>query len=281
MAAQTTTLNKQESHEWEALILAGTRGEKMDPVAAAAGVPLKAFARIGDRSMASHVLDTLIQSHAFAAVRISLPPDVDIHENCPDLAQAISNERLQRATATANSPAASVEAVLNTLPKNRRLLVATADHPLLDMGTVSEFIAGSSSRNADATCGLVSHQSVAEAFPESKRTPLRFREGTYVGCNLFALAANEGGRSVVRFWRGLEAKRKQPIRMAAVLGVGTLVRYRMGMLGLDEMINKLGEKAGANLAAIELTKPTAGIDVDSPEDLSLVSRILDQSESEQ
>ena len=45
--------------------------------------------------------------------------------------------------------------------------------------------------------GLARHADVLTAFPGSKRTALRFRDGAYCGCNLFAFLTPAGRRAPV------------------------------------------------------------------------------------
>jgi hypothetical protein len=105
-----------------------------------------------------------------------------------------------------------------------------------------------------------------------RRTALRFKDEACAGCNLFAF--RRAAAPVVRFFQRLEDHRKQPFRLARHLGCGTLLRYLMGRLTLDDAVSQLERKTGVRLQIIRLDDPHAGIDVDSLDDLQAVRAII-------
>jgi GTP:adenosylcobinamide-phosphate guanylyltransferase len=78
----------------------------------------------------------------------------------------------------------------------------------------------------------------------------------------------------VRFWRGMERNRKKPWRLMAAAGLPTLYRYLRGRLDLAAAFERLSVVSGARVRPVLLAQPEAAIDVDKPEDLALVERIL-------
>jgi hypothetical protein len=109
-----------------------------------------------------------------------------------------------------------------------------------------------------------------------RRTWLKFRDGRYSACNLFLLRTPEA-LSAVRLWRTVEAHRKKPWRVAAILGPGMLLGYGLGLLSLDSAVRRLGRKAGVKAAAVRTPFGLAAVDVDKPADLDLVRRIVGES----
>ncbi|MDO9312347.1 MAG: hypothetical protein Q7T85_11755, partial [Nitrosomonas sp.] len=126
---------------------------------------------------------------------------------------------------------------------------------------------------SDATVGLVRQQDIAAAFPGSKRTVVRLRDGGFCGCNLFTF--NPKGRALIRFWRQAEDLRKRPWRLVAqVLGFKMVLSYLFGLLTLQQGLQAVSEKSGVKVQGIMLDDPRAGVDVDKVEDLVLVESIL-------
>jgi hypothetical protein len=153
------------------------------------------------------------------------------------------------------------------------VLLTTADHPLLSAEVVDAFCRQSLVDDVDVTVGLAPHAVVLEGYPGIRKTVLRFADGEFCGCNLFAFVTPEG-RSVANFWRRIEQQRKKPLRVIGMLGWWAVLRYRLGLLPLDEALAKLGKRLGLRIRAVILPYANAAIDVDSIADLDLVSGVV-------
>ena len=125
-----------------------------------------------------------------------------------------------------------------------------------------------------AVAGVTSETVAKRDYPDTKRTFLRFRDGRYSGCNLFALT-NPTGLRAVRFWDEAGRHRKRPWRLVASFGLWSLTLFLLGRLTLAEAVERAGRVMSLRAAAIEMPFPTAPIDVDKPADLALVRRILE------
>jgi len=260
-----------------ALILAGRRSVGApDSVAAAGGQPVKALVRINGRSMIERVIATLRESGAVNEISLCLPDDLDVTTCAPDLAGEFAAGTLQRVSA-AGSPSASVRAFVAPRVGKQAVLITTADHPLLTVEMVNAFLRTFRSSGAEAAAALADAAAIGARYPQSRRTRLAFADGAFTGCNLFGFAG-EGSLRVLDFWRRVEQHRKQPWKIAHALGWSTLVFYLVGRLTLAQMCERLGHRAGSRLQAVILGDPHAGIDVDTPDDLRLVTAIIEDRE---
>lgn len=259
------------SPPFDVLVLAGSRGPN-DPVAADAGVSCKAMVPVAGRVMLARVLDALRGSDCVGRITVALDPEVPVADEAPEIARAFADGRLQRLT-PADSPVRTVRTAFAARAPDRPLLVATGDHPMLRAEIVTAFCAGSRVSGCDVTAGVTPIDVIDRAFPGVRRTALRFRDGGYSGCNLFALMGPRA-KDVLMLWQTLEHDRKRPWRMARHLGYGTLTRYLAGRLTLDDAVNRLGDQTGAKLAAIRLNWAEAARDVDTVADLRLADSVL-------
>ncbi len=107
---------------------------------------------------------------------------------------------------------------------------------------------------------------------------MSFSDGDFCGCNLFAFLTPEGRRAA-RFWRRIEQQRKKPMVLIGLLGWRSVIRYRLGMLSLEEALTRLGKRLGLRIRAVILPYANAAIDVDSIADLILVRGSLEKSVS--
>jgi GTP:adenosylcobinamide-phosphate guanylyltransferase len=150
------------------------------------------------------------------------------------------------------------------------LLVTTADHALLDVETVDEFIAYA---EGDITVGVVERRTLLKRFPASKRTWLRFRGGAYTGANLFALNSPKAA-AAIELWRSVEQDRKKGWRLISLLGPLVLVGTALRLLSIEGALARLGRKLGLDVRAVVLSNPLAGVDVDKAEDHALAEAVL-------
>ncbi len=249
-------------------MLAGGRGGAADPMAAAVGVPVKALVPVAGVAMLERVVAALAGSRGVGRIVVCGAPEAGAL-GLPGVAALHRAGRLALLGAAA-SPSRSVAAALAAL--GTPLLVTTADHALLRPATVEHFL-GAAPDGADAVAGLARASLVREAFPGSRRTFLRFRDGSWSGCNLFLLRG-PAAAGAVAFWRRVEDERKRPWRMLRLVSPLLALRQALGLLTLRGALDALGRRTGARLATVELPWAEAAVDVDSPADLALAAGLL-------
>lgn len=175
-----------------------------------------------------------------------------------------------------SSPSTSAYHAMQAMDAEEAVLLTTADHPLLTAEIVDAFGRQSLADDVDVTVGLAPHALVTEAYPGIKKTVLRFSDGEFCGCNLFAFLTPEGRRAA-SFWRKIEQERKKPLVVIGLLGWSAIIRYRLGMLSLEEALAKLSKRLGLRIRAVILPYANAAIDVDSIADLMLVKGSLEKA----
>ena len=181
----------------------------------------------------------------------------------------------------AASPSQSVLEALESRPeatRRRPVLLTTADHALLDRPVLDAFLSASDATDADITVGLVAEQTLQAAYPDSQRTYLRFRGGSFSGANLFALRT-PAAREAVLFWRQVERQRKRPWQLVAAFGLPTLALFALRRLTLADGFARASKLLGIRAQPVTLPFARAAIDVDKPADLALVERILAETGS--
>jgi GTP:adenosylcobinamide-phosphate guanylyltransferase len=249
-----------------ALVLAGSRGPG-DPLAVHAGVSHKAMIEVGGEPMLVRVVRALAQG--------GLTRIVIVIERTDLIAQLAAEGRFPpgvvvEALPAAEGPSLSVAQAMERL--GTPLLVTTADHALLRPEWVRWFV-DHVPAGADVAAGLARSDLVMAAAPEAKRTFLRFSDGAYSGCNLFYFATPAASR-VVALWREVETHRKQPLKLLRRLGLPIAARYALGVLPLAAALGRLGALTGTRCAVVEMPFGEAAIDVDKPEDLTLVRKLV-------
>ena len=137
---------------------------------------------------------------------------------------------------------------------------------------IADFVADTPS-HADVAILLARRALVEAALPGTRRTWLRFADGAWSGCNMFLLNT-PAAAAAIRTWEAVESERKQPWKIAARLGAGTLLSYLSGRLTRAEAIARLGHKVGLEAAVVAAHDGLAAVDVDKTADLVQVRQIL-------
>lgn len=244
-----------------ALILAGSRGGR-DAVAEAGCVSNKVLVDLLGVPMLGRVI-AAVEAAGITAIAVSTD----------DAAVAAEAARRGAFTLIAQAgPSASVADAIEGV--GTPLLVTTGDHGLLRPEWIRDFV-DRVPADTDVAVLLAPRTLVEGAAPGSRRTWLRFADGDWSGCNLFYLATPRA-IAAVHLWQQVERDRKRPWRIVGRLGPGLLIRYLLGRLTLAEGIARLGRRAGVVAAVVAANNGRAAIDVDTPEDLCLVRRMLTQ-----
>jgi molybdopterin-guanine dinucleotide biosynthesis protein A len=252
-----------------AIILAGKRPGR-DPVAEAAGVACKSFAPIGGRPMVHHVLDALAAARQVGPMVLCGPSQSLIAQE-PKLKARLETGEVKWIDSH-STPSLSTYRALQAFPDNKPVLVTTADHALLTPQIVDYFCDKARRLPCDVVAGLTAYDGVTAAFPESRRTAIKFKNGAYSGCNLFGFLTPRSDRAA-QFWRQIEMERKKPLRMMKILGWCTIVRYLLGRISLDDGLEKLSNKMQIGVRAVLLPFPQAAIDVDTADDWYFVQSL--------
>lgn len=253
-----------------ALILAGRRSGA-DPVACAAGVSHKALVPVGGRPMLMHVVDSLRSLPRIGRVILS-SDDAEALQSVPELRELLASGALEY-RASAGSPADSVRESLAGIDLPGPLLVTTADHPLLTPQMIEYFCDAAEGTSADVVAAVVSASVLLDRFPDARRTFIPLRGESVTGSNLFWFRSKEGARAAA-FWRQTEQVRKRPWRLAALFGIRTLASFALRRLDLEQAAERISSKLGLRAAVVRMPFAECGIDVDRPEHLALVERIL-------
>ncbi len=264
---------EKKQPKFVALVLAADR-TTFDPITLHTGAACKAFAKVGGEPMIIRVLDALTACDLVGRI-VLCGPSKERLDDCPPLKQRIDSREVVWLP-NRESPSRSAEYGLDHLPGDMPVLLTTADHALLTPQIVRHFLTESLQTDSDATVGVVTDTQMSAAFPDTKRTVFRLRDGGFCGCNLFTFSPQ--GRKLVHFWRQAEDLRKKPWRlMAQIVSPGVVLSYVFGRLSLEHALDVLAARSGVRVKTIVLPDTRAGIDVDKVEDLLLAESIVNKA----
>ncbi len=246
-----------------AIVLAGSRPGS-DPLAAAFGTDLKALVPVGGKPMVRWPVETLLASERVSQVRVLAQEPERIGAVLP--AHPKLTVDLSQATI-----AATLEKLCFDPSVEWPLIVTTADHVLLDSAMIDEFC--DLSELADIAIAVVERDNLMGRLPQSRRTWIRFRSGAFSGANLFRLSGTKV-LPALELWRSVEQDRKKGWTLLWALGPLNFLAAALRLRTIHQTLDRIGERLGARIEAIDLSDPLAAVDVDKLSDHGLVEQLL-------
>ncbi len=249
----------------KALLLAGERRRK-SPLIQGKAVPYKVMLPVCGKTMFERVFEVLKSVSLFEEIYVSGPPELAsvLKETYP----SFSFRFLPQAT----SPSVSVFFALEEIA-TWPLFLTTADHVLLTEEIVSFFVKEARAAKGALAVGVVPFSLVKKTYPEASRTTYRLKEDRFCSANLYFLAGAEVKKALF-FWREVEDKRKNPLKVVWSFGPGPLLRYLLGRLSLAEAFSLASKVLGCRVFPVVLPFARAAVDVDDEADLRLAQKIL-------
>ena len=248
-----------------AAILAGGGGE--DGLANGAGAPCRALVEFAGRPMIAWVAEALAEAGTVSDVVAVEGPSRTLSGN--------AWSGLPVVTAQGPGFIDTMAAGVAAFPEAERVLVATADLPLLTPLAIDGFVRSCHEAESGLSYPMVEAEAFEIAFPGRDKTIARLREGRFTGGNLAVVTRRfvlEQGPVIARTF----SRRKSPIGLARIFGLGFVVRLLLGRLKVEDLERRGAEIIGAGVSAVSVPWPEIGFDVDDAEDLELAYRFLEE-----
>jgi GTP:adenosylcobinamide-phosphate guanylyltransferase len=268
------TTEGQRAASFTALVLAGRRGPT-DPIAQNTGCSHKALVPVVGVPMLVRVIRSLRAAPRITKIVISIDDPAPLN-TLPELS-ALEESGVLSFHQSGRSPAESVFQYLERLPVGEPLLVVTADHPLLTPEMIDYFCLATEKNGTDVTVGVVVASVFQARYPASKRTFIRLRDEGFCGTNLFAFRGSQAA-AAARFWVRAGQFRKRPWRLVSEFGLLNLALFAVGWFDLDAAVQRASQVIGVRVGVVQMPFAECAIDVDTLDDLTLASRILEERE---
>ena len=246
---------------WSAVVLGG--GDPGDPFAAAHAAAVKPLIPVAGTPMALYVLRALRDCPLIGRVAYVGPP--------PPGSEALIDVRVTDHGTLLGNLEVGVAALALPEHGQRRVLVITADIPMLTAAMLSEVL--ESAPDAGLVYPIVRREDCERTYPGVKRTYARLKDGSFTGGNLFLIDAALISRFLPRL-RDVLAARKQPLRLAALIGWSVLLRLLTGRLRISELEERVSALLEVPARALITPHAAVGTDIDKEDDLTLAERSL-------
>ena len=217
----------------------------------------KALLRINERAMVEYVVDVIRKVNLIDRI-VVVGPVAELNKIIGDRVDAViedTGEIMQNVTAG-----------IKSLNSDEFVLVATSDIPMISVEAVEDFIKRSIETKVDFCYPIIEKKYNDDKFPGIRRTYTRMREGNFTGGNIFYVSPSIALENV-QLAQKFIAARKNPLRMARILGLRFVFQLAVGTLTIRKVEEKFSEIFGIKAKAIISSYPEVGNDVDKPEDL--------------
>ena len=251
---------------YDAFITAGYDPDKQDRVSAVVGAAHKSLVPVAGMPMAWHVVQALAEYDRIGEIVV-----VGIEPGEIDFGVAVHH--------VPNQPSlwASQNAGLRKLQElnadDRYVLALSSDTALLTGEIIDRFIALCHPYSLDAYWGIVQKEVMLAAFPQSRRTYLPLREGSFCSSDVY-LGRLSAGFRIQESVRYFIEHRKNIVAQVWKLGIPTLFRFLLRRLSVDDLLDIAYRFADLRGGPVILPIAEAGMDIDKPEQLAQVEDYL-------
>lgn len=243
---------------YDAIILAG--GENSEPLSEFAAEAYEAMIDIDGKPMVTFVAEALAATPQVGRIFVVGPLTALAKCTFPPGTSCVASGR---------SILETIQQGMAALGHQHKVLIVTADIPLLTPAAVEDFLAQCGAAEADLYYPIVSKEDNNRHYPGNQRTYVRFHDGVFTGGNIF-LVNPQVVPQCMAVARRLIDNRKKPLQLCRLLGWGFVVQFFLGTLSVQKVKERVAELLGIRGAVIRSAYPELGIDVDKPSDLELV-----------
>jgi GTP:adenosylcobinamide-phosphate guanylyltransferase len=254
----------------------------MDAIVTAGGIPLpedplytytngdsKAMVDIAGKPMIQWVLDALGDArHVDNVIIIGLSPKSGV--TCKKPLCYISNQGHMLANVVAG-----VDKSLELDPKAEYVLIASSDIPGITAEMVDWLIETCMETKQDIYYGVVPREVMEKRYPGSNRTYTKLKDIQLCGADMHISHVTMATEHL-DMWEELIGNRKSPLRQAATIGLGTLLRVATRSIALDELVDVITKRLNITGRPIVWEHAEPGMDVDKPHQLELIREDMEK-----
>jgi len=247
----------------DAVILAG--GPMDESLRDYSDAPNKGYIRIGDKLMMEYPIDAAAKVKGISRIVLVTNPS-----QLPDSVR----EKVEIVVEGGDSIASSLRAGAEALkPYPDRILVLPCDMTMITGDIIEEFLERSLNPPVDLTYAYLSRENSEAKYPDIHHTYVKLKDGVFCGTGLFTLSP-EIVEKCERFFDKISKKRKDPIGIGWLLGLGIVFKFSLGILSVRDLEKKTEELLKCSARGIEITSAESGFNVDAPNELEIARRLF-------
>ena len=260
----------------------------MDAILTAGGIPLpedplytytngdsKALVDVAGKPMIQWVLDALSDAKLVDnVIIIGLSPKSGV--TCKKPLHYVSNQGRMLANIVAG-----VEKTLEINPKAEYVFVISSDIPGINAGMVDWLIETCMQTKEDIYYGVIPREVMETRYPGSNRTYTKLKDIQLCGADMHISHVSMAIEPEhLEMWEELIGNRKSPLKQAATIGFGTLLKVATRSITLDDLVATVTKRIGITGRPIIWDHAEPGMDVDKPHQLELIREDMEKLHKE-
>jgi GTP:adenosylcobinamide-phosphate guanylyltransferase len=257
----------------DAIVTAGGIPRPEDPLYTYSHGDSKALIDVSGKPMIQWVLDALGDAKKVDnVIIIGLSPKSGV--TCKKPVHYISNQGRMLANIVAG-----VNKALEINKRNKYVLVVSSDIPSIKPDMVDWLIKTCMETKDDLYYGVCPREVMEARFPDSKRTYTHLKDMDVCGADMNITHVRMATEHL-EMWESLIGTRKSPLKLASLIGFGTLFALFTRRLTLEIAVRRVSERIGVKGRAIVWPYAEPCMDVDKPSQLELLRADLARQQSQ-
>lgn len=255
----------------DCVILAGGRITEKDPLFGYTGGKPKALITLGGKTLLERVIQAMRDATAVDEISVVGVESGDLKDLgfpiqfSSDQGDLVSNVY------------AGLKIVRDRNPGASTILFCTADIPAISGPLVDEHIAKCHPFDKAVYYAFVTRQTIDRRFPGAHRTYTRLDGEDVASCDLMVM--NPELAEIDRgLWDSLANARKQPWKVAKIVGVRALASLLLGQMTIYEIENTAEKILGRPVKVFITDRAELAMDVDKPSHVELMRAEFEASE---
>jgi hypothetical protein len=221
--------------------------------------------------MIQWVLDALGDAkHVDNVIIIGLSPKSNV--TCKKPMHYISNQGRMLANIVAG-----VEKSVELDPQAEHVLITSSDIPGINADMVDWLIETCMETNEDIYYGVIPREVMETRYPGSNRTYTKLKDIQLCGADIHISHVRMAiDPDHLEMWEELIGRRKSPLKQAATIGFGTLLKVATRRITLDDLVVTITRRLGITGRPIIWDHAEPGMDVDKPHQLEILREDLEK-----
>lgn len=251
----------------DAIVTAGGIPQPEDPLYTYSHGDSKALIDVAGKPMIQWVLDALSEARLVDnVIVIGLSPKSGV--TCRKPLHFLSNQGRMLANIVAG-----VNKSLELDKKSKYVLAVSSDIPALKPEMVDWLIETCMATQDDLYYGICPKDVMESRFPGSHRTYTRLKDVELCGADMHVTHVRMATEHL-DMWEQLIGNRKNPLKQASIIGLGTFFRVFTRSITMDELVETVCKRIGIKGRAIQFPFAEPCMDVDKPHQLELLREDL-------
>ena len=257
----------------DAIVTAGGIPRPEDPLYTYSHGNSKALIDVAGKPMIQWILDALSGAKRVDnVIVIGLSPKSGV--TCSKPLHYVSNQGRMLANIVAG-----VNKALEINKRSKYVLVVSSDIPAIKSEMVDWLIKTCMETKDDLYYGVCPRDVMEARFPDSKRTYTHLKDMDVCGADMNITHVRMATEHL-DMWESLIGTRKSPLKLASLIGFGTLFALFTRRLTLEDAVRRVSERIGVKGRAIVWPHAEPCMDVDKPSQLELLRADLAQQQSQ-